>query len=118
MQNQSQPMMLWSAMGSTHLVIVLVSFFIASPASNPSLAPILLLPALLAAGSSLVLPNFFKGPPQAGLMVRWALAEAATLFGLVSFIFSGQHLYQMVCVAMGLAAWGAAIPTNPANRPN
>ena len=111
-------MMLWSAMGTSHAVITMVSFLIVSPASNPSLAPVMVLPALLVAGASLILPTMFKGPPLTGSIMRWALAEGATIFGLISFILSGQHLYQVVCVAMGVAAWAAAIPTNPADRPN
>lgn len=110
MQPNLQPQILWASLGASQAIITGVSFVAASQALNPAMAPFMVLPALMVAGLSLVLPNLLKGPALNTSIVRWALAEAATLFGFVSYFMSGQHLYQFVCVGMGLAAWAAAYP--------
>lgn len=110
MQPNLQPQILWASLGVSQAIITGITFVVASQAFNPSIAPFMVLPALMVAGISLVLPTILKGPALNTNIVRWALAEAATLFGFVSFMMSGQHLYQFVCVGMGLAAWGAAYP--------
>ena len=112
MQPNPQPLALWGALGTSQAIITGSSFLVESPASNPATAPFLVLPALVVAGTSLVLPHLLKGPPLTTQIIRWSLAEAATLFGFVSYFLSGQHLFQFVCVAMGFAAWAAAIPAS------
>lgn len=114
MQSNHQPQILWAALGTTQALITGISFVVVADAGNPSLAPFMVLPALIVAGISLVAPNIFKGPSLNTSIIRWALAEAATLFGFVSYMMSGLHLYQFVCLGMGLAAWGAAYPQDAA----
>jgi hypothetical protein len=106
--------MIYFGMGSTQLLITGVSLMVpAEPSGDPRLAPLLVAPAFLCAAVSLLVPNlaaFRAANPRARSMVRWALAEAATLFGFVSYFVSGSHLYQGACLILGLGAWAAAWP--------
>lgn len=112
MQSNPQALIIWGSMGTSHLLITAVTFMLPTEGHNPGIAPFLVFPAMLAAGSSLALPALLRKPPPplTVYILRWALAEAATLVGFLSYMFSGLHLYQFVCLAMALAAWMAAYP--------
>lgn len=108
---------LWLAMGVGQLAFVLLSLVIAPAAADPSLGPILILPALPAVAVSVaapLVPPLATLPPQTRYIVRWALAESAGLMGLASWLMSGTHTWQLVAAGLGLTAWLVAVPKGEA----
>lgn len=108
---------LWLAMGMSQLGFLLLSLVIVPTAADPSLGPVLILPALPAVAVSVaapLLPPFAKLAPQTRYIVRWALAESAGIMGLVSWMMSGTHTWQLVAAGLGLAAWAVAVPKGEA----
>ncbi len=105
------PLILWSAFGMTHLVLVFITTLIPPQPSNPGMV-LFVIPALASATISVGARSIFKGnfPAQTLFIVRWALAESATLMGFVSWYISGDRPVQAVCTLAGLAAWAIAMP--------
>lgn len=106
------PLVIFGAMLMSQLVLVVVSFAVPPGGGNPSIGPFLVLPAAATAGLSLVAPHLF-GPKIDRLtlhIIRWALAESATLFGLIVAFMGAPRLFQAACTAMGLVALFAAFP--------
>ncbi len=111
------PWILWMAMGAGQLALVLFSLVIVPTAADPSLGPVLILPALPAVAVSVLaplVPPLAKLPAQTRYIVRWALAESAGVMGLVSWMMSGTHTWQLVAAGLGLTAWLVAAPRGEA----
>lgn len=114
------PYIIWGSMGTTHLVLLVVATQVLSTGADESLARVLVPLAVAVATVSIVLgfrsiaPGL-SGPPRS--IIRWGLAEAATIFGLVAQFVSGQPLYLYACAAFGLLAWAAAFPSDAARWP-
>lgn len=106
------PLVIFGALVSTQLLLVVISFVLTPAGTNPSIGPFLVLPAAATAGLSLVAPHLF-GPKVDRFtlyIVRWALAESATLFGFVIAHVGAPRLFQAACTAMALVAMFAAFP--------
>ncbi|MBM4364685.1 MAG: hypothetical protein FJ102_00605 [Deltaproteobacteria bacterium] len=106
------PIVIFAAILMSQLVLVAVSFAVPPGGSNPSIGPFLVLPAAATAGLSLVAPHLF-GPKFDRLtlhILRWALAESATILGFVAAFMGAPRLFQAACTAMGLVAMFAAFP--------
>lgn len=109
-------LIIWIVMGASQLIILGIGAVLAPP-SNPgatTTAQMLAFPAMMTASASIalgVIPGLLPGTPaQTRHILRWALAESAGLFGLVSLMISGEALYQYACAIMGLIAWAVAVP--------
>lgn len=111
MEKNPIPLILWSAFGVTHLVLVLISTLIPAASAEPARL-LFVIPALTAASASVAATRFFPPamPAQTTHIVRWALAESASLMGFVAWYTSGDHLVQAVCTGAGLLAWALALP--------
>ncbi|MBM4390120.1 MAG: hypothetical protein FJ090_03280 [Deltaproteobacteria bacterium] len=113
------PLVIFGAMLMSQFVLVAASFAVPPSGSNPSIGPSLVLPAAATAGLSLVAPHLF-GPKTDRLtlhVVRWALAEPATILGFVAAFMGAPRLFQAACTAMGLVAMFAAFPADGKPRP-
>lgn len=111
-------LILWSAFGATHLVLLLVSTLLA-PTSHDPVLTFMVLPALSSAAVSVAAPRVFPAEMvvPTRFILRWALAEAASLMGFVAWFLSGDHLVQGVCAGAGLLAWALARPTDGTGWP-
>lgn len=109
----SQMVLIWGVFVMTQLVITGISFAIpAQPSVEPYVAYLLGFPALVTAGISVaggMIPQLSRDP-RTGRIVRWALAEAATIFGFVSWFMSGERIVQIPCLGLALVALAVAFP--------
>ncbi len=106
------PLLIFGALLSTQLILVVISLVVEPTGNNPSIGPFLVLPAAATAGLSLVAPHIF-GPKVDRFtlhIIRWALAESATLFGFIIAHVGAPRLFQAACTAMALVAMFAAFP--------
>lgn len=114
------PYILWGTLGSSQLLMLVVGK-LAAPVGGDEATARLLVPAAVGLATVSVVLGFgglapaFRGPPR--WLVRWSLAESATLVGLVAWMVSGQALYAYACAAFGVTAWAAAFPSDPASWP-
>jgi hypothetical protein len=102
----------------THAVLTGISFAVPADGTAPTIAVFLVLPALFTAsmsvGAGFWLPA--SANAQTFFVLRWALAEAASIFGFVAYFLSGSHLWQIPCVAAGVIAVLLAFPSEAAVR--
>ena len=113
------PYILWGSMGTAQVVFLVVATLIPAVGTE-AWAPLLIVPALGVAGLSAAarfMPAFLLMPPQTRAIVRWALAEAAGIFGLLAYLESGVPTYQYGCAFFGFAAWIYAFPSDAASWP-
>ncbi len=109
-------LIIWIAMGSSHLLFLGLGAMLA-PAANPdavATAQVFALPAMMTASASIalgVIPALLPGtPPFTRNILRWALAESASLFGLVALMMCGEAVYQYAYALFGMIAWAVAFP--------
>lgn len=115
----SQPkpaLIIWITMGTSHLLFLGLGAMMA-PVANPdavATAQALALPAMMTASASIalgVIPALLPGTPGfTRNILRWALAESASLFGLVALLVCGEALYQYAYALFGMIAWAVAFP--------
>jgi hypothetical protein len=68
--------------------------------------------AVTALASALAVPILFRGQPfQTVMILRFALAESATLFGLVLAMLGAEMLWVYILTGLGLVAHVTAFPT-------
>lgn len=105
---------LWAAFVSTHLMLLGISFVVpAAPVGDVGWVPLLGLLAVVPAGLSVSAGLFARAAKsaQTWFILRFALAEAASLFGFVAYFVSGDHLVQLGCAALGILAHLMAFPS-------
>ena len=106
------PLVIFGAMAMSHVMFVAISFVVEGGGGNPSIGPFLVLPAAATAGLSLVFPHLVgaKFDRLTAHIIRWALAESATVIGFLAAFQGAPRLFQAACTAMGLVALFAAFP--------
>jgi hypothetical protein len=105
--------LIWVVFLLTQLVITGVSFAVpAQPSLEPTLAYVFGFPALMAAGISVSGDLWRPRVPQlqTWYILRWALAEAATIMGFASWYTSGERLVQFACLGLAIVAIGVGFP--------
>lgn len=105
--------MIWGTFILTHATITAVPFFGQLEAAQGMAALVLVFPALaMGVGTaSLTAPLWLRvSERQTFHIVRWALAEAATLFGLAGWFNTGSYAVLFTCAGIGLLAHLAAFP--------
>ena len=106
-------LIMWAAFVMSHVLITAVPFLAQMEPGGGSGGLALALPALalLNGTASLMARAWLRVPNiQTFYVVRWALAESATLFGLVGWFITGSHTTQYACAGIGLLAHVMAYP--------
>lgn len=106
-------LIMWASFVMSHVLITAVPFLAQMQPGGGNGTVALVLPAfaLLCGTASLMARAWLRTPNvQTAYIIRWALAESATLFGLVSWYMTGSHTTQYACAAIGLLAHVMAYP--------
>lgn len=111
---------LWIAMLSSHAILFAVGQ-LATPAPDSTQSPedleimAIIMTALgvgTALGSALAVPILFRGQPFLTLMImRFAMAESTTIFGLVLAMLGAQMQWVYILTGLGVVAHVTAFPT-------
>jgi hypothetical protein len=111
---------LWIAMLTSHAMLFAVGQIV-PPAPDSSQSPedleimaIVLtgLGVATALASALALPNLFRGHPFQTLMImRFAMAESSTIFGLVLALLGAEMQWVYILTGLGVVAHITAFPT-------
>ena len=113
---------MWSSMLISHVLIFAVGQIV-PPSSDPPTADGLEIMSFLCLGlgvvtavaSALAVPMLFRGQaPQAYqtmMIMRWAVAEMATIFGLVLTMMGGELQWALMLTGLGIVAHLTAFPT-------
>lgn len=111
---------LWIAMLTSHVLLFAVGQIVPpTPDSTPSPEDLEIMAIVLtmlgvgtALASGLALPILFRGQPFPTLMIlRFAMAESSTLFGLVLALLGAEMQWVYILTGLGVVAHIAAFPT-------
>jgi hypothetical protein len=111
---------LWFAMLTSHLLLFAVGQIV-PPDPDSTMAPNDLetmamvltgLGLLTALASALTVPTLFRGQPfQTMMILRFALAESATTFGVVLAVLGAEMQWVYILTGLGIVAHVTAFPT-------
>jgi hypothetical protein len=117
--NVMVPQIMWVAFLVSHGMFLLVGHMVNGSGAESNAADIELMAIVLtgvgiltALGSALGVPIFARGQPFfTVLILRMALAESATIFGLVLAMLGAEFFYVYVLTGLGVLAHLVAFPS-------